>query len=638
MDLNQLHFAHPLWLLGGLIIPLVWIIFFLFQRKPHTHHQLEKFIDSHLLPYLLVNNTNTKNSLWKTLLLWSIVWSCLTLALAGPRWNLREMETFSQDQSLVILLDLSESMNATDIKPSRLVRAKQKIEDLLNLSKGVKIGLIAFAADPHMITPITDDKETIRHLLPSLDTNLIYVQGSRLSSALDMASTMLEAEPGNNKALLVISDGGFEDSGAIITAKKLAEKGFVIHAMGVGTTDGTLLYDKKNVAQKNKAPPIRSRLEKERLNEISKAGNGRYLEAHYSDHEEATILKELEKRADAQKNISKKFQFWDERFYLMILPILPIILWWFRRGYVIAVIFFIFSTSVKLEAVSTEEYFKNSEELGEQAFDNGDFETAINTFQDPYRKGVANFRANNFVEAEKMFRLSSREDVACNAAYNVGNCLVQQNKLKKAITAYEKVLEKWPDHTKAKENLELVKKMLEEQKQNNSNSENSDQQDDQDENENNSEKQDKGKKQDSKGSNNKEQSKQNQQQQDNEDSDEQNDEQQGKDEKKDSQKNSDNEDSEGQQDEQQEMNEKEDSQNKNNKDSNKPQNEQKEMEVTEAAQKEEKDREAKALRSQEDQDADLWLNRINNDPKNFLKNKFYLESKRNGTKEGIDPW
>ena len=75
------------------------------------------------------------------MLLWSVVWACLTLALAGPRWNFREMETFSRDQSLVILLDLSESMNATDIKPSRLVRAKQKIEDLINLSKGVKIGL-----------------------------------------------------------------------------------------------------------------------------------------------------------------------------------------------------------------------------------------------------------------------------------------------------------------------------------------------------------------------------------------------------------------------------------------------------------------------------------------------------------------
>ena len=160
------------------------------------------------------------------------------------------METFSQDQSLVILLDLSESMNATDIKPSALVRAKQKIEDLLNLSKGVKIGLIAFAADPHMITPLTEDKETIRHLLPSLETDLVYIQGSRLSSALEWPLQCWRQNRAIIRLLLVISDGGFEDASAITTAKKLAEKGIVIHAMGIGTVEGAPLQDQKGMSSK----------------------------------------------------------------------------------------------------------------------------------------------------------------------------------------------------------------------------------------------------------------------------------------------------------------------------------------------------------------------------------------------------
>jgi len=157
VDLSQFNFAHPMWLWGNLVLFFIWTVFLLFYRVNSPSHQLEKFVDSHLLPYLLINKSGKKSSTWKTLLLWSAVWSCLTFAMAGPRWDFREIETYSRDQSLVILLDLSESMNATDVKPSRLVRAKQKIEDLINLSQGVKIGLIAFAADPHMIAPITED-------------------------------------------------------------------------------------------------------------------------------------------------------------------------------------------------------------------------------------------------------------------------------------------------------------------------------------------------------------------------------------------------------------------------------------------------------------------------------------------------
>jgi len=631
VEFSQLHFAHPLWLLAGLVIPIVWVVYFLFYRISRPIHQLEKFIDSHLLPYLLVNNSNKGGSSWKHLLLWTAVWSFLTLGLAGPRWDFREIETFSRDQSLVILLDLSESMNATDVKPSRLVRAKQKIEDLINLSKGVKIGLIAFAADPHMITPLTEDTETIRHLLPSLDTSLVYVQGSRLSSALDMASVMLEPEPGNNKALLVISDGSFEDATAIITAKKLAEKGIVLHTMGVGTENGAPIKDHQGNVVKKNGVPILSKLEKERFSEISKIGNGQYLEAQHSDQAESLILKDLEKRAEAQVALGKKSRLWDERFFLMIFPALPIILWWFRRGAVFALALILFIPSFDLQADAAD-YFKNTEQLGKQSLEEGDYETAIRKFQDPYRKGVAYYRAGNFAEAENMFRQSSRTDVASSAEYNLGNSLVRQQKFEEAKTAYEELLKKWPEHTKAKENLELVKKMLEQQKQESSNSENSGQQ----ENEN---KEDQGKKDQSNSGSKKENKGENQ---DSKGKCDPGKKEEGKDQASDSsgeQRTPHDQGKDGQQNEglePQSMEEKEKARDGQNEIPDGWQNQQKGIEEADAAQKEGKG--AKASKTQEDLDADLWLNRITNDPKTFMKNKFYIESKKNGTTEGIDPW
>ena len=565
MDFSELHFAYPVCLLGNLIIPIVWIVFFVFQKKHQSTHQLEKFIDSHLLPYLLVNYLDKGRSFWKKILLWSLVWSCLTVALAGPRWNFKEVETLSKDQSLVILLDLSESMNGEDIKPSRLIRAKQKIEDLINLSKDIKIGLIAFAADPHMMAPITDDKEMIRQLLPSIETDLVHIQGSRLSLALDMAANMLEAEPGSNKALLVISDGGFEDPDFIEIGRKLAKKDLVIHAMGIGSVEGAPLKNYQGKMIKKNGIPIFSKLEKENLKSLSEVGKGHYLEGSYFSRDEVLIINELKKRAEVQVNIGKKNRIWEEHFYLFILPIIPVVLWWFRRGYVLSMVLIFLIPFFKLEASPVSNYFKNSEELGKEALEEGYYETAGHTFKDCYRAGVAYYKGGFFAEAEEMFRSSLREEVSLQATYNLGNSLAKQEKFKEAIAAYEDVLKKDPEHIKAKENLELVKNMMQEQESSQSEGDDSKNSEDKDKkNTENSTPQEEGQNNDS---------------------------------------------------------------------------DPKEIDEKEEKNKEEADNlEKKEAKSQEDQDANLWLNQISNDPKAFLKNKFYIESKKNGTTKGVDPW
>ena len=152
-------------------------------------------------------------------------------------------------------------------------------------------------------------------------------------------------------------------------------------------------------------------------------------------------------------NIGKKNQFWDEHFYLMILPVLPIILWWFRRGYLFACSSS-FHSRFSIEAAGFKIILKIQKSL-----ENKHWMTAIMKQRSRHfgslQKRSCLLRAGNFAEAEKMFRQSSRADVACDAAYNLGNTLVQQQKLKEAIAAYEDVLKKWSDHTKAKRILSL---------------------------------------------------------------------------------------------------------------------------------------------------------------------------------------
>lgn len=601
MAFSQLHFAHPLWLWTLLAVPLVWILYYYFDRAQQPLHQLEKFIDKHLIPHLVVHSETQKASRWTRVVLWSLAWAFLAVALAGPRWNFREITTFSRDQNLVILLDLSESMNATDVAPSRLGRAKQKIEDILRLSQGVKVGLIAFAADPHMIVPMTDDKATIRHLLPSLDTDLVFVQGSKLTSALEMASMLLANTAGDNNAIVLISDGGFADASALHMAKQLAEKGIVLHSIGVGSAEGIPLKDRQGTLVKKNGTVILSKLDKEKLREISTLGQGRYFDA---DHAEplAHIFGDLEKRSSVQEESHKTQRVWEEQFWLFLLPAMPFFLWWFRRGALFALLIFFWTPGNCQAAVSP--YFQNQDQQAKQAFENEDYVGAAETFQDPYNKGVSYYRAGDYPAAEAQFRQSKHPEVACSAAYNLGNALAKQNRLKDAVKAYEQVLEKWPDHQHAKDNLELVKKMLEEQKK--QKEQNKDKESDKSQGD----------------QSNKNQSEQNQDQ--------------DEDEKED--KEQDQADADSTENAESTPEEPEPESEPNDAEQPEQPEQPDEDSQSEAQQPPAQGNEKSTPRSQEDLDADLWLNQIKNDPKSFLKKKFFLESKNNGTKQDIDPW
>ncbi len=614
MELKDFHFAYPIFLWMLLAIPLIGLAIWLFYRTHHSLHQLEKFIDRHLLPYLMVQTEHSKHSRLTSWFLWAFAWTLLVLALAGPRWSFRELETFSKDQSLVILLDLSESMNATDIKPSRLTVAKQKIEDLIHHAQGVKMGLIAFAADPHVISPLTEDTKTLKHVLPSLDTELIYIQGSRLSPALEKAQQLLEAEPGHNKAILVISDGGYEDTLALKTAKSLSEKGIIIHTMGIGTTQGAPIKDSKGNIFKKNGNPVISKLERERFEEISRIGHGHFFLANPAGQEELILLTELEQRAEAQLAMGKTNRFWEEQFTIPLLMALPVVLIWLRQGALLASLLFITLAHANLHA-DTSDYFKNSEQQGKEALESGNYQAAIDKFQDAYRKGVACYKAAKYAEAEELFKQSTRPEVACQAKYNLGNALAQQLKLKEAIQAYEEVLKQKPDHIQAKENLELVKKLLEEQKQNPSSDQNDDQQkndDDTSQNNKNSDAEhndskDQPPSQDNTSDNPSEEASNDQEQKDSHEDQSQSEDPSTDDSKDDPNANRD------------DSSEKE------------PQQDAVEENPSETSQE-------NPAKTQEDFDADALLNRIADDPKTFMKNKFFIESKKNSTKEGVDPW
>ena len=463
MEYSQFHFANNYWFLGLLVIPVIWLLYSLYYQSNANIKDLENFADKHLIPHLLRNSRTGQISIWRSLALGSVLWVCLMAAMAGPRWDFKEVGSYKEDQTLLILLDLSKSMDANDISPSRLIRARQEIEDIITISKRVKIGLVGFAADAHIVAPITDDMNNIRHLLPLLGTDLVFVQGTRIVPALKTAKQMLLAEPGHNKSILIITDGGFQDQDGLSMAAELASNGIIIHTLGIASKEGVNFADLEGAKIKRNDQVVISRLEKEKLKELSSAGSGQYFDTHYSNKNARKLLQLVEDRTSGEGERYQNIKHWDERFYIFVFPLLLIILLWFRKGFTFPIILLILLTpAYQAQAQNNiDRLFLNKEQFAKKAFEEiEDIDTALSTFEDPYKRGVAYYKAGKFKQAEQSFRQNTRPEVKESALYNLANSLAYQDKLAEAVSTYNQLLSENPNHEKAKHNRDIVQTMI----------------------------------------------------------------------------------------------------------------------------------------------------------------------------------
>ena len=471
MDFSQFHFENNLWLSGIAVIPAVLLLYALFYKSGAYAQSLERFADKHLLPHLLKDGQRERRNWQMPLLLWSLAWLCGMVAMAGPRWNYTDVQAFKPEKDLVIVLDLSTSMEAQDVKPSRVVRGRQRIEDLLKMSRGMTVGFVAYAAVPHMITPLTDDTRTISNLLPAIDTSLVTLQGDRLKPALEMADRMLSAEPGSSKSILVISDGNFEENDMAALVK--AAGGAAIYTMGVGTAEGAPIADEGGGWLKDRdGKMLVTRLRADRLQALSAAGHGFYVEENYSDSGIKSILNQINGPAAGQQDAHKNIRIWQERFYIPALALALLLLPLFRKRYVFpAVVFLMLLSASSAEAASWTDLFLNRDQQGLKAYDQGNYQKAMEKFNTPYQHGVAAYKAGRYDQAVQSFKAAQ----GVQAEYNLGNAQLMQGKAEEAIASYENVLKQNPNDAHAKHNLEIAKKMLQQQKEQPQNKESSDQ-------------------------------------------------------------------------------------------------------------------------------------------------------------------
>ncbi|CAK0742351.1 Ca-activated chloride channel homolog [Gammaproteobacteria bacterium] len=328
------HFSSPFWLVL-LVVPFLLQFFPSARQRSQQEERLQRYADPHLLPHLLVQGSLGRER-QRGLVWWKLVWSLGVLALAGPRWDYTEMEIYQPGYDLVVLLDISRSMMVSDVKPSRIARARQEIDDLVRLKAGLRIGLIGYASVAHIVAPITDDAQTIRNLLPSLDPDLVRLPGSRLSAAFDRARRLLAAQPpGSSRHLLLISDGDFDEPDLEKLARQLFDSGIRLHVLGIGTDQGgevPLSPQGGILRDPSTNNAVVSRLQESLLRGLAHAGGGEYQRAVFQDEDTQALVRAIFSGGVAKAVESGHQRVWHERYYLPVICVMLLILPWFRRG------------------------------------------------------------------------------------------------------------------------------------------------------------------------------------------------------------------------------------------------------------------------------------------------------------------
>ncbi len=274
----MLSFSHPFILYFLLLIPLLWLWDKIVAKKRKT--EIEKHIRPGMVPRLYPEDQHSLLRIKKILFLTAIL--LIILSLSGLRIGSGLKELKQEGMDVVVALDLSNSMSARDIEPSRLERSQYEVKRLISLLKGDRIGLIAFAGISYLQCPITSDYRTANMMLEMMDSDLLPVQGTAFSDAINTALNAFPKENQQYKAIILISDGEDHEQDIEKATQRAAEEHVVIYTLGVGTLKGATIpiYDDQgklvDYMRDSNDRVITTVLQENTLKEIAALTNGRY--------------------------------------------------------------------------------------------------------------------------------------------------------------------------------------------------------------------------------------------------------------------------------------------------------------------------------------------------------------------------
>jgi Ca-activated chloride channel family protein len=465
--IENFHLLRPAWLLA--LLPLAFLVWRLLSVKRNSR-SWQAVVDPALLPHLL-SGTNSVQSNTHLYLISTIGLLCI-VAMAGPVWNKLERPVFKQQSALVIVLDLSRSMDAADIKPSRLTRARHKIADILTQRKEGQTALVVYAADAFSVVPLTDDGKTINALLSGLTTDMMPVQGSRADQALMQAYRLFQNTGQLRGDILLVTDGLSKNESQMAEALLKDNAGFRLSILGVGTdTGGPIPLTNGGFMKDAQGSIVIASLATGPMQTLASQGGGVFKLISANDDDITNLLKGIERNPFEQEAIAsdRSADVWQEQGPWLVLFALPLVALAFRRGIVFVSLFhlpillssILLMASPDASALDWNELWRNNDQRAHDQFDQAQHEKASELFDNADWKGSSFYRSGDYENALKQWQDSDSEE----SSYNRGNALSKLGKLDEALEAYDQALQKNPLHVDAKHNRELVEEALKQEKE-----------------------------------------------------------------------------------------------------------------------------------------------------------------------------
>ncbi|MGD8801949.1 MAG: VWA domain-containing protein [Gammaproteobacteria bacterium] len=451
---EQLHFMRPEAFYA--FIPLLLFVL-LYLTSKATSLSWKAVCDDKLLPYVLTAG-GRKSSLLPMLLI-IVATSTSIIALAGPVWKKLPQPVFREESALVIALDLSQSMRATDIKPSRVERAKLKVLDIIDARKGGQTALIVYAATAFTVTPLTDDDNTIANLVPALEPELMPAQGSNMAAALQLATELLQQAGITRGDVLLVTDGV---SGAVDDAiNTLTGNGHRLSIMGIGTAEGSPVPLSGGFLTDSSGAIVIPKLETAELQRVALQGNGLYvnMQADDSDIRKLVRLFESKRVRSETEGTDLKADIWEEEGPWLLLLVLPIVALWPRKGWLLCLPLIALTLPQPAHALDMQSLWLRPDQQAMKELEAGNAGKAAELFKDNDWKAAAHYRAGNYEQSNALLEAPD----SSNDYYNKGNVLAKLGSYQQAIAAYDQALTLDPDNEDARYNRDLVAKALEQQ-------------------------------------------------------------------------------------------------------------------------------------------------------------------------------
>ena len=497
--LTNFHFIRPWWLLAFFAL---FLLLFLLKKIRYYQSPWQHFLPAHLASTLLENAQSNSTQVVSTsnARYWLkplLIGCCVIIALAGPAWQKLPQPVFQLERGAVLVMDMSYSMYSTDVKPNRLTRARYKAVDLLSKINEGDIGLIAYAGDAFIISPLTQDTKNIELLLPSLSPDIMPVHGANALAALDLADKTLKNSGHISGDIYWFTDDIDNEEMSDIYAWS-EKNSHQINILGVGSENGApIKLTSGKLLKDDKGAIIIPKLPIGKLAAISKRNSGVYRTLTNDDsdiraltsHLSAKLDDEFDDNNQQEEQVMQGDQYQEHGPWLLLI-IIPLMLSYFRRGSGVLSIAWLLPLTLSATLITTSpvvyaqtsniettpknqepnispvsklwrDLWQTSDQQGQQHFKEKEYQKAAEQFDDSQWQGSAHYKAGNYEQALEAFKQSD----SAQSLYNQGNSLAHLQKIDDAIDAYKRALEKDPSLTEAKENLEKLEALKQQQKQ-----------------------------------------------------------------------------------------------------------------------------------------------------------------------------